>query len=133
MGIDELTGQFHGQGTWRDSAGNTGDYQAFLTNRVTDDGFDVIQKHIHDGKASSLTFKLGRVAPYIYRVEAAGQDGGFGFIMNDVLRFFVNNHLGSITEIGFQAKAPGVLAAYGFTNRNSHGHYIMWHETLQRA
>jgi hypothetical protein len=83
--------------------------------------------------AAKDTFSLGPVAPYIYRVEASGRDGGFGFMMNDILRFFINNHLGSITEIGYQARAPHVLRAYGFTDRNSYGNYIMWHEELERV
>jgi hypothetical protein len=41
--------------------------------------------------------------------------------------------LGSITEIGYQAKAPRELRAYGFTDRNSYGNYIMWHEELERV
>lgn len=69
---------------------------------------------------------------FFYRVEAEGQDGGFGFVTNDVFRFWFNNHIGSITEIGFQARAPGALLTYGFTNRNSAGNYIMWHEKLER-
>lgn len=132
LGVDDLIGRFRGKGTWRDSAGNTGDYDAILTIREIAGGVEVTQKHVFDGGDSEDTFSLESVAPYIFRVEARGEDGGFGYMMNDILRFFINNRLGSITEIGYQAKAPHVLAAYGFTDRNSYGNYIMWHEELER-
>ena len=133
-GIEGLAGQFEGKGKWRDSGGKSADYEAFLTIQLTDEHLEVRQKHVHSGGASEGTYWLNRVAPFVYRVEGQGNDGGgYGFVMNDVLRFFFDNPLGSITEIGFHATAPGVLAAYGFTNRNSSGNYIMWHEELQRA
>lgn len=132
--IDGLAGQFQGKGTWRDSAGNSADYDAILTIRVLDDGLEVTQRHVHSGGTSEGTYRLERVAPYIYRVEGQDDDGGgYGFVMNDVLRFCFDNPIGTITEIGYQATAPGVLAAYGFTNRNSSGNYIMWHEELKHS
>ena len=133
MSVDDLMGRFQGKGTWRDSAGNTGNYDAFLTNRSLDDRFEISQKHVSDGGTSQTTFALEQVAPFVYRVEVPDQDRGFGFVMNDLVRFYFDNHLGSITEIGYQAKAPGVLVAYGFTDRNSAGNYIMWHEELERV
>jgi hypothetical protein len=133
LGIDDLMGQFRGTGTWRDSAGATGGYDAFLGIRGIGDRFEVKQRHVlDDGTGSELTFTLEPVAPFIYRVEATVLERGFGFVMNDLVRFCFDNHIGSITEIGYQAKKPDALVAYGFTDRNSDGNYIMWHEQLAR-
>jgi hypothetical protein len=134
MGIDDLMGEFRGRGTWRDSAGNTGDYAALLTNEASGDGYKVTQRHqLDDGSGSDLAFALIPVAEFIFRVESEAHADGYGFVMNDLIRFCFSNHLGSITEIGYQAKATDALVAYGFTDRNSDGNYIMWHEKLTRV
>lgn len=134
LSVDDLVGQFRGTGTWRDSAGTTGGYEAFLGIRATGDRFEVSQRHVLDyGTGSELSFTLAPVAPFIYRVEATVSERGFGFVMNDLVRFCFDNHIGSITEIGYQAKKPDALVAYGFTDRNSDGNYIMWHEQLARV
>lgn len=134
MSLDEISGRFEGRGTWRDSAGNIGEYAVVQTNRVTENGFEIVQHHDHgDGSPPELRIALTQTVPSIYRVEADRSDGGYGYAIDGQLRFFVDNELGSITEFGYQLKDPLTLAVYGSCTRNSAGDYIYWHEKLERV
>jgi len=136
MDTKHFCGRFRGSGTWRDSAGNSGNYEVVQMHRVDEDQYRIDQRHIHGGVPGDLAISLMPMAPNIYRVEAVDQTGtygGYGFVINEVLQFHFDNHLGSITEIGYQVKGSDAIAVYGAATRNSAGNYIMWSEELQRV
>ena len=136
MDTEHFCGRFRGAGTWRDSAGETGSYEVIQMHRLNNDHFEIEQRHIHSGVPGDLAISLKPIVAHVYRVEASDQAGvysGYGFVINDVLQLHFDNHLGSITQIGYQVKGAGVIAVYGAATRNSAGNYIMWSEELQRS
>lgn len=126
-------GQYLGEGTQRDDAGNSLDYRVEMTIEPAEGGIRMAFRHVfHDEDKSdnlqSLIFAV--TAPSIFNFKTE-MGTGTGYFTNDILHYRIPK-AGSAVEVTLFFSSEGVRVA-GSTERDQEGRYVMWDERLERA
>ncbi len=127
-------GQYVGDGTWRDDAGETKRYRVEMTIEPAEGGARLAFRHIFGEEPDQpdilQSFEFTIVAPSILRFEL-GDMVGRGYFADDLLHYTIPIP-GNAVEVTYFFADGGIRVA-GSAEKNAAGRYIMWDEVLERA
>lgn len=129
--VARIVGHYAGSGTWHDSAGQSGAYQATQRIHETANGFELSFVHrFDDGRVTESRFEMRWIAPRLFRVQSDGVEVGHGYWLGDYCHYHLEPP-GRFVEASYHVHGEG-LKVYGSSSRNAEGNYLAWHEELHR-
>ena len=130
--VEPFIGTFEGTGAWHDSSGKTSGYRIRQTNTPAADGFEIAFKHdFDDGTVVDARFRMIRIAPNLFRVEADGAPIGNGYVFGGYCHYHLKPGA-AFVEASYRTSGDG-LEVFGSSSTNAEGNYIAWAETLRRV